>query len=97
MFLDEKFPTQRTFPYKSKFSLPPCHDSTAALHGMYYRSLIYPALMSGGKKTPLNMFLVAALFCLYNGFLQASYLLVVASYPDTWLTSATFLSGKVVR
>jgi len=61
-----------------------------------YRSLVYPALMRKGKPTPMIVFLIAAVICLLNGFMQTRYLLLFALYPDDWVTSVTFLCGKVI-
>jgi len=51
--------------------------------------------MKAHQSTPWSMFLIAMLMCAYNGVLQATYLLHVAVYPDSWLTSWTFLSGTL--
>ena len=34
------------------------------------RSLVYPALQRGGKPTPLVVWLMAFLFCIWNGLMQ---------------------------
>lgn len=35
-----------------------------------YRSLIFPLLLRGGKPTPLSVWFLSFLFCIWNGFLQ---------------------------
>jgi len=58
----------------------------------FHRSLVYPVLMKKGQPTPVGVFLMAAVFCLCIGYMQARYLLF-AVYPDSWVTSPTFLCG----
>ncbi|KAI8486685.1 3-oxo-5-alpha-steroid 4-dehydrogenase 1 [Branchiostoma belcheri] len=74
------------------------HLPNRALLAMYmlhyfHRSLIFPLLIRGGKPTPLVPFLLALLFCVYNGYLQARYLSQYAQYPDGWLTDPRFIVG----
>ncbi|XP_035684068.1 3-oxo-5-alpha-steroid 4-dehydrogenase 1-like [Branchiostoma floridae] len=59
----------------------------------FHRSLIFPMLIRGGKPTPLVPFLLALLFCVYNGYMQARYLSQYARYPDGWLTDPRFIVG----
>ncbi|XP_054979404.1 3-oxo-5-alpha-steroid 4-dehydrogenase 1 isoform X2 [Sorex araneus] len=58
-----------------------------------HRSLVFPLLIRGGKPVPLEIFLGAALFCAFNGYLQGRYLSTYAVYPDDWLTDPRFLLG----
>ncbi|XP_052439615.1 3-oxo-5-alpha-steroid 4-dehydrogenase 1 isoform X2 [Carassius gibelio] len=57
------------------------------------RSLIYPFLIRGGKSTPLISFVLAFVFCIYNGYLQARYLSHYADYPPGWVTHPCFIIG----
>ena len=45
---------------------------TAAMFLAHYgwRSFAYPLLQRGGKATPVLMWLLAVMFCMYNGLLQ---------------------------
>lgn len=45
---------------------------TAAMFLAHYgwRSFAYPLLQRGGKATPVLIWLLAAIFCMYNGILQ---------------------------
>ena len=45
---------------------------TAAMFLAHYgwRSFAYPMLQRGGKATPVLIWLLATIFCMYNGFLQ---------------------------
>ncbi|XP_054979400.1 3-oxo-5-alpha-steroid 4-dehydrogenase 1 isoform X1 [Sorex araneus] len=61
-----------------------------------HRSLVFPLLIRGGKPVPLEIFLGAALFCAFNGYLQGRYLSTYAVYPDDWLTDPRFLLGSVL-
>eukprot|EP00877_Chromochloris_zofingiensis_P014692 jgi/Chrzof1/9477/Cz04g04160.t1 len=58
--------------YKSNLTTPRTIFTAAFLIHYSYRSLIYPLLIRGGKKTPFSVWFLAVLFCLWNGFLQVS-------------------------
>uniref|UniRef100_A0A673IBJ9 3-oxo-5alpha-steroid 4-dehydrogenase (NADP(+)) n=1 Tax=Sinocyclocheilus rhinocerous TaxID=307959 RepID=A0A673IBJ9_9TELE len=58
------------------------------------RSLIYPFLIRGGKSTPFISFVLAFVFCIYNGYLQARYLSHYADYPPGWVTHPCFIIGS---
>lgn len=60
------------------------------------RSLVFPWLIRGGKPTPLLVFVMAVLFCTFNGYLQGRYLSAYAEYPEDWLTDPRFLLGCVL-
>ncbi|KAG8512358.1 3-oxo-5-alpha-steroid 4-dehydrogenase 1 [Galemys pyrenaicus] len=60
------------------------------------RCLVYPFLIRGGKPTPLYIFLLATLFCTYNGYMQSQYLSQYAVYADDWVTDPRFLIGSVL-
>ncbi|XP_075399090.1 3-oxo-5-alpha-steroid 4-dehydrogenase 1 [Tenrec ecaudatus] len=66
-----------------------------AMFAIHYtqRTLIYPLLIRGGKPTPLSTFLMAFMFCIYNGYLQSRYL-SLTEYPDHWTTQPHFLAGS---
>lgn len=38
---------------------------------------IFPLRLRGGKPTPFTVWLMAAVFCIYNGYMQASYHVLV--------------------
>ena len=59
-----------------------------------FRALIYPLLIRGGKSTPLIPFLLALMFCLYNGMMQSLSLLWVQVYPDDWFNKPHVIFGK---
>ncbi|XP_061444340.1 3-oxo-5-alpha-steroid 4-dehydrogenase 1 isoform X2 [Rhineura floridana] len=58
-----------------------------------YRSFIFPFLIRGGKPTPAFTFLLAFIFCLYNGYLQGRSLSNYAEYSSDWLTVLRFILG----
>ncbi|XP_023684534.1 3-oxo-5-alpha-steroid 4-dehydrogenase 1 [Paramormyrops kingsleyae] len=60
------------------------------------RCLIYPFLIRGGKGTPFVSFLLAFVFCVYNGYLQGRYLSHYADYPAGWVTHPAFVSGSIM-
>ncbi|KAB1281336.1 3-oxo-5-alpha-steroid 4-dehydrogenase 1 [Camelus dromedarius] len=60
------------------------------------RTLIFSLLIRGGKPTPLYSFVLAFVFCTYNGYLQSRYLSQYAVYSDDWVTDPRFLTGFVL-
>lgn len=58
-----------------------------------HRTLIFPLLIRGGKPTPLYTFVIAFVFCLYNGYLQSRYLSQYAVYTEDWVTQPCFRAG----
>lgn len=60
------------------------------------RSLIFPFLIRGGKPAPFAIFLSAAIFCAFNGYLQGRYLSRFAVYPDDWVTDPHFVLGGIL-
>ncbi|XP_040551412.1 3-oxo-5-alpha-steroid 4-dehydrogenase 1 isoform X1 [Gallus gallus] len=57
------------------------------------RALIFPFLIRQGKPTPFFTFLLALLFCIYNGYLQGRSLSTYAEYPSDWLKHPCFIAG----
>ncbi|MXQ84087.1 hypothetical protein E5288_WYG012092 [Bos mutus] len=45
---------------------------------------------------PLYAFLLAFIFCTYNGYLQSRYLSQYAVYADDWLSDPRFLTGSAL-
>ncbi|KAM9680262.1 3-oxo-5-alpha-steroid 4-dehydrogenase 1 [Dama dama] len=60
------------------------------------RTLVFPFLIRGGKPMPLYAFLLAFVFCTYNGYLQSRYLSQYAVYADDWLRDPRFLTGSAL-
>ncbi|OXB53618.1 hypothetical protein ASZ78_000099 [Callipepla squamata] len=58
-----------------------------------HRALIFPFLIRQGKPTPFFTFLLALLFCIYNGYLQGRSLSSYAEYPSDWLKHPCFIAG----
>ncbi|KAK2830122.1 hypothetical protein Q5P01_018053 [Channa striata] len=81
----------------SKTSLLP-NRLLIAMYFCHYvqRSLIYPFLIRGGKSTPFASFILAFVFCTYNGYMQIRYLSHFAEYPVDWITHPCFLAGSVL-
>ncbi|OXB70347.1 UNVERIFIED_CONTAM: hypothetical protein H355_012538 [Colinus virginianus] len=55
-------------------------------------ALIFPFLIRQGKPTPFFTFLLALLFCIYNGYLQGRSLSSYAEYPSDWLKHPCFIA-----
>uniref|UniRef100_A0A8B9CTF0 3-oxo-5alpha-steroid 4-dehydrogenase (NADP(+)) n=1 Tax=Anser brachyrhynchus TaxID=132585 RepID=A0A8B9CTF0_9AVES len=60
-----------------------------------HRALIFPFLIRQGKPTPFFTFLLALLFCIYNGYLQGRSLSNYAEYPSGWLKDPCFITGFI--
>uniref|UniRef100_A0A7E4VXC6 3-oxo-5alpha-steroid 4-dehydrogenase (NADP(+)) n=1 Tax=Panagrellus redivivus TaxID=6233 RepID=A0A7E4VXC6_PANRE len=73
--------------------------------GHYYqRSMIYPFLINGGKKTAPHLFLSALAFCSYNGYIQAFYHVKFANFAPTHAFNifsqigiVLFLTGLIIN
>lgn len=61
-----------------------------------HRTLIFPFLIRGGKPTPVVSFILAFIFCCYNGYLQSSYLCRHATVMPEWFRDPTFIIGNVM-
>ncbi|NXA61857.1 S5A1 dehydrogenase, partial [Mohoua ochrocephala] len=57
------------------------------------RALIFPLLIREGKPTPFFTFVLALLFCVFNGYLQGRSLTTYATYPPGWLGDLRFIAG----
>ncbi|KAJ3608921.1 hypothetical protein NHX12_023449 [Muraenolepis orangiensis] len=60
------------------------------------RSLVYPFLIRGGKATPFASFVLAVVFCMYNGYMQVRYLSRYAEFPAGWVTHPCFIIGSAL-
>ncbi|XP_060134048.1 3-oxo-5-alpha-steroid 4-dehydrogenase 1 [Zootoca vivipara] len=58
-----------------------------------YRAFIFPFLIRGGKPTPAITFLLAFVFCMYNGYLQGRSLSNYAEFSSDWPTTLRFILG----
>jgi 3-oxo-5-alpha-steroid 4-dehydrogenase 1 len=57
------------------------------------RSLIFPLKMCEGNPMPVSVMLSAFVFCMWNSFNQATYLLLIHRYDDNWIHDIRFLIG----
>uniref|UniRef100_A0A8C3BUR9 3-oxo-5alpha-steroid 4-dehydrogenase (NADP(+)) n=1 Tax=Cairina moschata TaxID=8855 RepID=A0A8C3BUR9_CAIMO len=69
-----------------------CNSSSLPVR---YRALVFPFLIRQGKPTPFFTFLLALLFCVYNGYLQGRSLSNYAEYPSGWLKDPRFVAGFI--
>ncbi|NXQ00991.1 S5A1 dehydrogenase, partial [Vidua macroura] len=65
------------------------------LFSVFYRALIFPLLIREGKPTPFFTFVLALLFCVFNGYLQGRSLTTYATYPPGWLGDSRFITGEL--
>ena len=65
---------------------------TFLLH-YFNRDLIFPFRIRAGKPTPFIVWLLAAVFCVYNGYMQTRYLLEEAPLDTTAHLHPRFLIG----
>uniref|UniRef100_A0A8C5Q6E5 3-oxo-5-alpha-steroid 4-dehydrogenase n=1 Tax=Leptobrachium leishanense TaxID=445787 RepID=A0A8C5Q6E5_9ANUR len=68
---------------------------TFTLHYLH-RTLIFPFFIRGGKPTPVFSFIMAFIFCCYNGYLQSSYLCRYATLTPEWFKDPRFITGIVM-
>lgn len=62
----------------------------------FQRTFIFSLLIRGGKVTPLIPFILACIFCIYNGYMQARYLTHYAVYDSNWTSDPRFIIGSVM-
>ncbi|NXA33954.1 S5A1 dehydrogenase, partial [Eudromia elegans] len=74
-----------------KYLFSPCYCNS--FFPVCYRALVFPFLIRQGKPTPFFTFLLALLFCVYNGYLQGRSLSAYAEYPSDWLKGPYFITG----
>lgn len=69
-----------------------------ALYLFHYfnRSFVYPLRIRGGKPTPLVVFLMALVFCIWNGWMQGRYLSNYANYSADTLYQPHFVIGVLL-
>jgi 3-oxo-5-alpha-steroid 4-dehydrogenase 1 len=77
---------------------PTALSPNTVLLGLYLlhyanRSFVFPLRLRGGKPTPFVVFLMALVFCVWNGWMQSAALLRHAEYPPGYLASPRFLGG----
>lgn len=59
-----------------------------------YRDVIFPFRLRGGKPTPFTVWLLALVFCVYNGYMQTKYLLDDA--PADSRIGGRWIAGSLV-
>ena len=62
----------------------------------FQRTFIYSFLIRGGKPTPVFPFVLACIFCSYNGYIQGRYHSQYASYPGNYTSNINFIFGTVL-
>lgn len=72
--------------------------ANAALMGTFlihytYRDLIFPFRLRASKPTPFVVWAMAAIFCVYNGYMQTKYLLDEAPLDHEAHLSVRFIAG----
>ncbi|KAK3092950.1 hypothetical protein FSP39_009294 [Pinctada imbricata] len=62
----------------------------------FQRSFIFPYLMKSGRPTPLIPFLLAFVFCLCNGYLQAGYIITYADFGAGLTSNVSYYLGIIL-
>lgn len=57
------------------------------------RAIVFPLSMKASNPMPVSVMLMAMFYCTWNGFNQATQLLLVKAYPDEWLYDPRFIVG----
>ncbi|CAH2283900.1 3-oxo-5-alpha-steroid 4-dehydrogenase 1 [Pelobates cultripes] len=60
------------------------------------RTLIFPFLIRGGKPTPVVSFMLAFIFCCYNGYMQSSYICRHSLLKGEWFREPHFITGILI-
>ena len=64
------------------------------MYELFFRAVVFPFLIRGGKPSPLFTFALAVIFTSYNGYMQGRYLTKYAVYPEEWEKSSVFIIGN---
>ncbi|MDD4820860.1 MAG: DUF1295 domain-containing protein [Flavobacteriales bacterium] len=78
--------------------VPLCFFAVFQLH-YFQRSFIFPMLIKGHSRMPLNIMLSGVLFNVLNALMQGGWIFYIAPqgrYTEQWLTSAPFIIGILV-
>lgn len=69
-----------------------------SLYTLHYtqRALVYPLFIKEGAQTKASAFVLALLFCTYNGYLQCRYLVLFDPYGGAEHTSPRFVGGVML-
>ncbi|VDD92206.1 unnamed protein product [Enterobius vermicularis] len=62
----------------------------------FQRTLVYPFLMRSGKPTPFHVWVLAVIFCTYNGVIQGLWHLYFAEYPPNWFFKTRTFCGLIM-
>lgn len=62
---------------------------------MSSRTLIFAPLIKGGKSTPIHVFVMALLFCAWNGYNQSAFHCFWVSYDHFWLRWQTIIGKSI--
>lgn len=60
------------------------------------RSIVYPLRMSLCNDMPVSVTMLAFTFCCWNGFNQATSLLIISTYPIDWISNTQFITGIII-
>ena len=60
------------------------------------RAILFPLSMKVSNPMPVSVMLMAMFYCTWNGFNQATQLILVKAYPDEWLYDPRFIVGVVI-
>eukprot|EP00466_Bigelowiella_natans_P001086 jgi/Bigna1/136171/aug1.32_g10879 len=82
---------------------PACRGSPANVVLLFFlaahyfnRTCIYPLLIRGGKKTPVEVMLLAFGFCVWNGYNQTTWLMQSHVYGAEWVNDFRFVGGLIL-
>jgi 3-oxo-5-alpha-steroid 4-dehydrogenase 1 len=62
----------------------------------FNRSIIFPMTMPEGNPMPITVMLLAFFFCTWNGFNQATSLILVTHYASDWYRSPQCIIGVLL-
>jgi len=60
------------------------------------KAFVHPLIIHGENPMPLAPFILATIYCAFNGYIQSKFLLSYADYGFTWVLGLRFIIGSML-